>query len=238
MKLFIIVFICCSTLLAGNAETSNFIIKTNLPDTHALKIGEWAEHYKNHQSKDYGVSTRRKSHKIIIEYTYGRKESGIALVEPLLSKPSIIKIESKDIDTLLYKSLPHEINHVLVREYHMLASDGRAFLLEGLAFSYESKQLQKMSDERLIGYKRSNKLYDLKDFSKVKNTNEITDIRKKLAFYDHSRSFTIFVRNRLSKEKFRLLVASSLYGVDFNKSFEVAGLNYSSLYAEWISSLK
>lgn len=237
MKYFIF-FIICSTIYAGDFESAHFVVTTNLSDSHAKRIAEWSEYHYNIQTREYGISKKLKSYKPIIQYTYGIKDYGYTEIFNHLEKPSRIIIHTKTIDELLDKSLPHELNHLIVLEHHLMRGHKGAILLEGLAGLYESKHRQHLSDLRMNTYVSNNILFNADDFADIENTRTLTDSYKNQIFYDQSRSFTKYVRSKLNKDNFRLLMYSLLLDVDIIKSFNSVDLNYYTVFRNWKESLK
>jgi hypothetical protein len=136
-------------------------------------------------------------------------------------------------------TLPHELGHIIFREYVGLAVDIPLWLDEGIAM-YQEKAKRWGADADVKAAISDGRFIPLEDLSKMRLTKE-TDIGTVLLFYAEAASVVHYLISELGSFKFSNFCENLKDGIPFDQSLEKSYYRFKSvedLNKAWLGYLK
>lgn len=132
--------------------------------------------------------------------------------------------------------LPHELGHIIFREFVEFGDNVPLWFEEGVA-SYQEKSKRYAAKSQVKEFISKQKLFTMEELSSIKNPKDIATTEVADVFYAQSVSIVYFLVNKFDNYKFAVFCRNLREGMDFDKTLDKAYFSIKDsddLYKQWL----
>jgi len=132
--------------------------------------------------------------------------------------------------------LPHELGHIIFREFVGFSSDVPLWFEEGVA-SYQEKSKRYASKILVKEFMSKGRLFTIEELENIKSANDIADNTTAELFYAQAVSIVYFLINKFDNYRFSVFCRNLREGMDFDKALDKAYFSIKDrqdLYKQWL----
>lgn len=134
--------------------------------------------------------------------------------------------------------LPHELGHIIFREFVGFGRNVPLWLDEGVA-SYQEKSRRYAADAMVKELIEKKQLLTFEEFSRISSAHDLQDASVE-AFYTQSVSIVHFLIGKFNQDRFVTLCRRLKEGMDFEEALDKTYYEFKGsrdLYKQWLSSV-